>query len=226
MADDQQSKTGMGAYTWLWMILALVTVAGFLTWLGMTAEPTSVTVVEEEDETAMDPPSVPVVHKDTLGENEGRFVARDIRVHNVTTTGTLGDVIHWGELGTRTTQVPILLRLDSAAAAGFEPESGTAYSVRGRVFPMTDSLANRWGEQGDFFGEGEQTQAAFTDFYMQVSDIRPTPASLRPGSDTAADTAADTAGTAGDTTEGMSGEGSGMEPAGTDTAGAAAGGSG
>ena len=189
MADDSGTSKGgsqRGSMAWLWMILALVVVGGFLTWLGMEAEPTSVTVVEEEeDPVMMDPPSIPVVSKDTLADDKQRFVARDIRVHNVAATGTLGDQIFWGELGDQTTQMPILIRLDSATAAGdsisgpFTPQTGAYYSVRGRVFPMTDSLATEWGEQGQFYGEGEQTQAAFTDYYMQVSDVRPTPPVLR-----------------------------------------------
>ena len=189
MADDSGTSKGgsrRGSMAWLWMILALVTVGGFLTWLGMEAEPTSVTVTEElEDPAMMDPPSIPVVRKDSLAANKGQFVAQDIRVHNVRATGTLGDLIFWGELGDETTQIPLLVRLDSAAAAGdsisgpFTPQRGAFYSIRGRVFPMSDSLATAWGEQGQFFGEGEQTQAAFTDYYMQASDIRPTPPVLR-----------------------------------------------
>ena len=211
MADTQQDrpKGSAGSYAWLWMILALVSVGGFLTWLGMTAEPTSVAVVEEEDEGAiMDPPSVTVVPKDTLAANKAAYVAQQIRVHNVAATGDLGDQIFWGELGDRTTQVPILIRLDSAAAAGFDPQPGAQYSVRGRVFPMTDSLASAWGDQGMFYGEGEETQAAFTDYYMQVSDVRPTPARLRSGTGPAADTAGmggDTTGTG--TSGGATGEG-------------------
>lgn len=207
MADDSGtpdagskggSQTPSGSYTWLWMILALVAVGGFLTWLGMEAEPTAVTVVEEEEDPAiMDPPSIPVVPKDTLAADKQRFVAQDIRVHNVGAGGTLGDQIFWGELGDPTTQMPILIRLDSASAAGFDPQIGAFYSVRGRVFPMSDSLAMAWGEQGQFYGEGEQTQAAFTDYYIQASDIRPTPQVLRETPARPADTGA--AGMGGDT---------------------------
>ncbi|MFO7893836.1 MAG: hypothetical protein R6U63_08880 [Longimicrobiales bacterium] len=196
--ESPKPKRAAGSFAWLWMLLALVGVGGFLTWLGLEAEPTAVSVVEEEEEElVMDPPSIPVVAKDDLADNKGRYVANDIRVHTVGITGTLGPQIYWGELGDQNTQIPILVRLDSAAAEGFEPEQGQPYSVRGLVFPMSDSLANQWGEQGEFAGEGEQTQAMFTDYYMQVSDIRPTPAALQEGSGRQDTTdAADTTGAA------------------------------
>jgi len=178
-AGASQKPKKAGSFAWLWMILALISVGGFLAWLGMEAEPTSVTVVETEDEGLMDPPSIPVISKDSLADNKAEFVAQDIRVHNVAITGTLGDRIYWGELGDRNTQVPILLRLDSASAAGFVAQTGTPYSVRGRTYPMNDSIANAWGDDGEFSSEGNQMQAMFTDYYMELTDIRPTPARLR-----------------------------------------------
>jgi hypothetical protein len=185
------------------MLLALVSVGGFLTWLGLEAEPTSVTVVETEEDAMMDPPSIPVVSKDSLAGNKTDFVAQDIRVHNVAITGTLGPRIYWGELGDRNTQVPILLRLDSTSAAGFTPATGTVYSVRGRTYPMNDSIANAWGDDGEFSSEGNQMQAMFTDYYMELTDIRPTPARLRESTPTGP--AQDSAASAGAGGEGESG---------------------
>lgn len=168
-----------GSLAWLWMLLALVGVGGFLTWLGMEAKPTSVVVAEEEDPTVMDPPSILVVSKDSLATDKAGFVARDIRVHNIAATGNLGPRIFWGELGDPTNQVPILVRLDSAAAEGFTAQMGAFYSIRGRVFPMNDSIAKAWGEAGEFSSDGNELQAEFADYYMQATDIRPTPAALR-----------------------------------------------
>jgi hypothetical protein len=225
MADERAPDTGEGAeqkpkkpkqagsLAWLWMLLALISVGGFLAWLGMEAEPTSISVVEEEEAMILDPPSVTVVSKDTLAENKGDYVAQEIRVHNVAITGTLGEKIYWGELGDQTTQIPILVRLDSAAAAGdsisgpFTPQTGAFYSIRGLVFPMSDSLAMAWGEQGEFAGEGEQTQAMFTDYYIQVDDIQPTPESLQESTATAQDTASADSAAMGEEREGaMSGD--------------------
>ncbi len=178
-AGESQKPKSSRSYAWVWMLLAFISVGGFLTWLGLEAEPTSVPVVETEEDAMMDPPSIPVISKDSLAADKADFVARDIRVHNVAITGTLGPRIYWGELGDRTTQVPILLRLDSTSAADFTPQQGAFYSVRGRTFPMNDSIANAWGDDGEFSSEGNQMQAMFTDYYMELTDIRPTPARLR-----------------------------------------------
>ncbi len=175
MADE--AKGSGRSLTWLWMVLALVSVGGFLAWIGMASEPTSVTVVEA-DTTAEggefeDEAGVVVVQKDTLAADKGRFAGQRIRVAQVEATGSLGDAIFWGELGDRANQVPILVRVDSAAASGFQVQTGGLYTLTGEVQRMTDSLATVWSEAGEFAGEGEQAQAAFADYFIQVSNIRP-----------------------------------------------------
>lgn len=205
-AGASEKPKKVRSFAWLWMLLALISVGGFLTWLGMEAEPTSVPVMETEGDAMMDPPAIPVIAKDSLADRKADFVAQDIRVHNVAITGTLGDRIYWGELGDRNTQVPILLRLDSASAAGFTAQTGTFYSVRGRTYPMNDSIANAWGDDGEFSSEGNQMQAMFTDYYMDLTDIRPTPERLRASTPSSA--APDTAAGAGMDDEGGS-DGSG-----------------
>lgn len=168
-----------GSLTWLWMVLALVSVGGFLTWLGVTSEPTSVSVVEDTTEAGMDADGVPLVPKDSLAANKGGYVGQEIRVRNVAATGNLGPGVFWGELGTQANQVPILVRLDSAAQEGFQAQMGGLYTLTGMIFAMSDSLAGVWLDAGELAGEGERMQASFADYYIQVSNIRPTPASQR-----------------------------------------------
>jgi hypothetical protein len=163
--------------TWLWMLLSLVVVAGFLVWLGLESEPTSVAVVEEEDDDddagmPLDSGMVAVV-KDSLAADKARYEGQRIRVDQVEATSPLGDRIFWGVLGDRSNQVPILIRLDSAAAQGFQMQRGGLYTITGELVRMADSLATVWGEGGEFAGEGEQAQAAFADYFIQASNIRP-----------------------------------------------------
>jgi hypothetical protein len=182
MAEDPKAGgqvSRSGSLTWLWMVLALVSVGGFLTWLGMASEPTSVSVVEDTTDAGMDSDGVPVVSKDTLAANKAGFAGQEIRVHNVAATGDLGGGIFWGELGTQANQVPILIRLDSAAQEGFQTQTGGLYTLTGRLFAMSDSLAGVWLDAGELAGEGERMQASFADYYIQVRNIRPTPASQR-----------------------------------------------
>ncbi len=177
MADDTKSA---GSLTWLWMILALITVAGFLTWLGISSEPTSVAVVEDSTG-GMDDSGVTVVPKDTLAANKAGYAGQEIRVGGVAATGSLGTGVFWGELGNQSNQVPILVRLDSAAQEGFTAQMGGLYTMTGVLHPMSDSLAGAWLDAGELAGEGERMQAAFADYYIQVSNIRPTPASQQDG---------------------------------------------
>lgn len=185
MADEAKGQSSGRSLTWLWMILSLVVVGGFLVWLGMASEPTAVAVVEEPEEeggSAGPGGGVTVVVKDSLAANKAAYEGQEIQVAQVEATTSLGPAIFWGELGDRANQVPILVRLDSAAAQGWELRQSALYTLTGEVQRMTDSLATMWGEEGEFSGEGEQMQATFADYFIQASRIRPSRASEGSGS--------------------------------------------
>jgi hypothetical protein len=170
--------------TLVWMVLALVVVGGFLTWLGMVSEPTSVVVVDDYDDENGDPAepgSVVTVNRDTLAENTARFEGQRVRVERVASTGRLGPGIFWGELGDMERQMPILVRVDPALAERFQVESGVEYTITGEVHQITDELVEEWAAQDEFTGEGEQLQATFADYYIQASAIRPSGAPASPG---------------------------------------------
>lgn len=174
MADESHAADGR-SLTWMWMVLALLVVAGFLTWLGLTSEPSAVRIVEEDTtEAEAAGGEFAVVPKDTLAANKGRFEGQVVRVPSLEATGMLGESVFWGELGTQQNQVPILIRMDSALAAeGMQVETGSEYSVLGMVYRMSDSIAAVWGEQGVLADEGAQMQATFADYFIEASNIRP-----------------------------------------------------
>ncbi len=174
MADEARKPAGR-SLTWLWMILALVVVGGFLTWLGTTSEPTSVPVVEADTAAAGGGEgglAFTAVPKDSLKTNKGRYAGQVIRVAGVQITGSLGPRIFWGELGNQSSQVPILVRVDSAAAAGTKVQPGASYTLTGTMQAMSDSVSGAWADQGEFTGDGERMQADFADYYLQVSNIQ------------------------------------------------------
>ena len=176
MADGAKTEsTSRRSMTWVWMVLALVVVGGFLVWLGMASEPTAVPVAEGEETVEAGPDAnIPLVAKDTLAADKAAYEGQIIRVQEVEATTELGAAIFWGELGDQANQVPILVRLDSAAAEGWQMQQGGRYNLTGRVSRMTDSVAAARGEQGEFRSEGEEMQATFTDYFIQASRIRPT----------------------------------------------------
>ena len=161
--------------TWLWMLLALVTVGGFLTWLGLTSEPSTVAIVESDDgDGDVTPDGFTVVTRDSLAANKAGYEGQLVEVPSLEATGALGPVVFWGELGTQQNQVPILVRMDSTlAAAGMQVTPGSHYLVRGSVQRMTDSIATAWGEQGVLPDEGARLQATFADYFIEASNIRP-----------------------------------------------------
>jgi hypothetical protein len=184
MAERGKAPAGR-PMTLVWMVLALVVVGGFLTWLGMVSEPTSVIVVDDYDDEngePGEPGSVTTVHRDTLAENTARFAGQRVRVERVASTGRLGPAIFWGELGDMERQMPILVRVDPDLAARFQLESGVEYTITGQVQQITEALVEEWAEQGEFTGEGEQLQATFADYYIQASAIRPSGAPAARGS--------------------------------------------
>lgn len=172
MADLGRAPAGR-PMTLLWMVLALVIVGGFLTWLGVASEPTSVVVVEdgEEDGNGLNNGEARLVERDTLAGNVGAFLGQRVQVRGVQSTGRLGPGIFWGELGDLERQVPILVRMDPELTV--QVESGVEYTILGQVGQVTEELVDTWAEQGEFAGEGEQLQATFADYYLQASVVRP-----------------------------------------------------
>jgi len=161
----------------LWMVLALVVVVGFLTWLGMASEPTTVAVIENEnddDDATTGAGGVSVVDRDVLAGDRSQYEGQRIRVQGVESTGRLGPAIFWGELGDMERQVPVLVRVDAAAAEAAQLESGVPYTITGTVHRVTEELVEEWGAAGEFAGEGEQLQATFADYYIQASEVRAT----------------------------------------------------
>ncbi|HSH46385.1 MAG TPA: hypothetical protein VK966_11130 [Longimicrobiales bacterium] len=172
---EQTGATGGRSFTWLWMLLAVVVVAGFLTWLGMASEPSAVAIVEEDTtEVDAEDGTFTEVPRDSLAADKARYAGQVIRVPDLQATGGLGPQVFWGELGTPERQVPILVRLDSALAAdSVEVESGDRYAVTGLVQSMTDSVAAAWLEGGVLPDEGAEMQATFADYFIEASRIRP-----------------------------------------------------
>jgi hypothetical protein len=171
----QGEAPGGRPMTLVWMILALVMVGGFLTWLGVASEPTTVVVFEEDDDNGNEEfGDVVAVERDTLAANVSQYEGREILVRGVASTGRLGPGIFWGELGDVERQIPILVRMDPGAAGQAQIQTGVTYSISGQVLRVTNELVETWAGEGEFAGEGEQLQATFADYYIQAQSVRPT----------------------------------------------------
>jgi hypothetical protein len=176
MADVGRAPAGR-PMTLLWMVLALVIVGGFLTWLGIASEPTTVAIVEDDRNANGDDlanGALTVVERDTLAANVARYEGEQVQVRGVQSTGRLGPGIFWGELGDQERQIPILVRMDAAQAEAVQIQQGVEYTILGVVQRVNEELVNTWAAAGEFTGEGEQLQATFADYYIQATTVRPT----------------------------------------------------
>jgi hypothetical protein len=169
MEQVEQKKPGRGL-AWLWMILSLVMIAGFMTWLGIKSKPTEVTV-QTGDQGAVENAGVPVIPLDTFSLNPDQYVGRQIRLQNVQAQSSMGKQAYWLDMPT---QVPFLLKADSTlvAGGGFTMESGTRYDVRGRIVAMNDSVLDAWQKSGAIETDGERMQAEFATAFIEASQVQ------------------------------------------------------
>jgi hypothetical protein len=171
MAHTEHRKSGRGV-AWLWMILSLIMMAGFMTWLGVESKPTEVTVQTNDEGTTPAEAAAPLIPLDTFSLHPEQYLGQTIRLQNVQAQSSLGKEAYWLDMPS---QVPFLLKADSALAASgdFTMETGTSYYVMGRVLAMDDSVLSAWEASGAIQGEGERMQAEFATDFIEASIVRP-----------------------------------------------------
>lgn len=140
------------------MILAFLTVGGFLYWLNITAEPTQV-VIEEGPEVRESGASAILDAQDFLvapAEYEGQVV----EVTGARISSRLGTQAFWIGPDDR----PFLVKM----GAGLVADSTRApvlveqmVTIVGTVYTMTDSALAAWDSAGAFANEGDKIVAEF-----------------------------------------------------------------
>lgn len=171
MEHTEHRKSGRGV-AWLWMILALIMMAGFLTWLGVESKPTEVTVQTNDEGITPAEAAAPLIPLDTFSLHPEQYLGQTIRLPAVQAQSSLGKEAYWLDMPS---QVPFLLKADSAlvASGSFTMETGTSYYVMGRVLAMDDSVLSAWEASGAIQGEGERMQAEFATDFIEASIVRP-----------------------------------------------------
>lgn len=169
MEQLEHKKPGRGL-AWLWMLLSLIMIAGFMTWLAMESKPTEVTVQTNDEGTAGDA-GVPVIPLDTFSLHPEQYLGQQVRLRGVQAQSNLGKEAYWLDMPSK---VPFLLKADSAlVAGGFTMETGTRYDVQGRVLAMDDSVLSAWTTSGALQGEGDRMQAEFATTFIEASVVQP-----------------------------------------------------
>jgi hypothetical protein len=151
------------ATNWILVVGALVAIVVFLVWLGLNAEPSVVTVVQEDTAVA----GGPVTPQD-LGADAARFYGQEIEVAGVTVARYASPQVLWIDLPTG----PFLVKL-SDALAQTAPAAGTTVSVAGVVLPKTDSVLNAWQQAGAIPDEAERTALEAGTSFLEAIRITP-----------------------------------------------------
>ncbi len=127
------------------MILAFLAVIGFLYWLNVTAEPTVVTIVEEEGPRSSGASAILDVADFLSGP--GQYEGRIVEVTNARISSRLGTQAFWIGPDDR----PFLVKMGpELVAAGTDIRIEQRVNLTGTVWMMTDSAHAAWDAQGAF----------------------------------------------------------------------------
>jgi hypothetical protein len=138
------------------MILAFLVVVGFLYWLNVTAEPTEVTIVEEEGPRSSGATAILDVADFLSGP--AQYQGQIVEVTNARISSRLGPQAFW--IGPD--DAPFLVKMGpELVAAGTQVLSEQRVNLLGTVWMMNDSTHAAWDAEGAFPNEGDRIVAEF-----------------------------------------------------------------
>ena len=147
------------------MIVAFLSMIGFLWWLGATSEGTEVVAMNETDDAVADTTGggvTEVTAADLMAPDP--YVGQEIRV-TAPVASRVGDQMFFIELP----QAPFLVKLP----VGQSPPQGQV-EVVGTVMARTDSLLTRWVESG-VVSEADELVVEYATHFLDARIVRPAP---------------------------------------------------
>lgn len=175
MAEGEQGRgAAAGRLTKPLAAVAVAAVAGFLYWLYVTAEPTTVAVVQREaEDTAF--AAVAPTNWATFASGPQSYVGMRLRFDGIRVASRLGTAAFWTTLPNET---PFLVRLDSALMVrGMSVTSGDLLRVVGMVREMSDSVLDDWQARGVLADDMQRAEAEFATLFLEAdrAELRPRP---------------------------------------------------
>lgn len=170
MTEKQiQQRSPVGRFNGLLMLLAILTIGGFLVWVTINSETSQVEVVEgaDADESELGE-ALEVVAAETFAAGPDTYVDREIRVNDLEVAAAMGARAYWAELPPD--GALYLIKLDPPASEVVTATNGDRLSVTGRVLAMGDSVLDAWTEQGVIETEGQRQQAEFAITFIEASE--------------------------------------------------------
>jgi hypothetical protein len=150
------------------MVLAFLSAAGLMAWLRVKAAPVEVEVVEGDGVGIVEENMATLVANDVFGTNP--MAQADMLIE---LRGLLVDALQGSEV--LFLEVPIqgsyLTRmLPEVVASGVVVERGATVTVTGRVYAMSDSVADSWVASGGI-SEGERIVALFAESFFEAEEV-------------------------------------------------------
>jgi hypothetical protein len=162
------SRKGAAGSTTILMVLAFVTMAGFLYWLNMSAESIEVEVVEAAG-TEADFTGAVAVAADSFGVDPAAYSGQTVRISNLPVSGVFGQEAFFVTI--EAIGNPYLVKLGADPIAdGILVFPGDVVAVTGVVGDMSEELAASWVEAG-VIGEGEDMVAMINPTFITATVI-------------------------------------------------------
>jgi hypothetical protein len=154
-----------GRFAWLWMVLAVLAIGGFMAWLGVNSQTELVAVVEEE-EAPVDFAAAEVVTLDDLAAEPTGYLNRALRLDDLPVSSRLGDQAFWAVASNGT---PFLVKLGSELVqGGFAVRDGESVTVVGQVREVSVELLDGWERDGVLRTPEDRMVAEFAVAYLDV----------------------------------------------------------
>lgn len=172
MADIDVEQKKAGQQTWIWALVAIISVLALMLWLASQPEETG-PVVMEDDTTAVgadaDEPGTETVELTAIAAAPGDFAGRTIRVEGVEVVATLGPRAFWANIPG---QNPFLVIVEEGAGDAALVAAQQDVNIRGAVGEVTEALVDEWIAAGAV-NQGARDEATFATHAIVADRIRP-----------------------------------------------------
>jgi|GEM_PF-3165148 len=176
MTERPIEQKGSGAnFAWVWMLLAVLAVGGFLGWLAVNSQAISVAVVEEaEEEPQADFSDVEAVELDDLMDDPASYFDQALKLENLEVTSSLGEYAFWA---LNSQGIPFLVKFSKELVEeGLAVEDGDKITVIGQLQELNDFVLDGWEIDGVLQTEEDRMLAEFATEYFDVVEVEETSA--------------------------------------------------
>jgi hypothetical protein len=170
---DKASRRGAVDLGLPLMIVAFLSIGGFLYWLNLQAKAELAEKAAIAEEIAKEEAELAAmgdfISGETLQRDPAVFLSRVIAVEGLSVASMVGTQGFWLELPNKN---PFLVSMSEAVKAeGLSLQAGMGVTVSGMIHVMTDSVLNAWSTAGAI-SEGDRLAAEFATHYLEAARIK------------------------------------------------------